>query len=247
MQEAQPSILVVDDDIDTCRNLSDILTDLGYSVQTAHDGFAALELVRRQTFDVALLDFKMPGMDGLSLYREIKRQRPETVAIIITAYVSSATSAEAQRAGTWKVLSKPLDVGVVLPLVEQAIHQPLVLVIDDDAELCDSLWDVLREREYRVSMAHTAAQGSNFLRQRKFDVVLLDLKLPEGSAKDVLTAMREANPEARAMIITGHRQELESLIERVLAEGADAICYKPFDLDQLLGMLGRLTKRQNDE
>ena len=68
-------ILVVDDEVDTCHNLSDILTDLGYRVDVAHDGISALELVRRNAYDVALLDYKMPGMDGLTLYREIKRLR----------------------------------------------------------------------------------------------------------------------------------------------------------------------------
>lgn len=238
------SILVVDDDLDTCRNLSDILTDMGYAVRTAQDGFAAIELVKQHFFDVALLDFKMPGMDGLTLYRQIKRHSPATVAIIITAYLSTATSDEAHRAGTWKVLAKPVDVGVVLPLIDQALSQPLVLLVDDDAELCDSLWDVLRERDYRVCLAHTAAHGSALVQQRKFDVVLLDLKLPEGTAKDVLAVLREASPEARTIIITGHRRELEALIEEVLADGVDAICYKPFELDQLLGTLGRLASRQ---
>ncbi len=81
---------MVDDDVDTCRNLSDILTDLGYRVDTAHDGPTALELVRRNAYDVALLDYKMPGMDGLTLYREIKRLRAGTVAIVVTAYASGS-------------------------------------------------------------------------------------------------------------------------------------------------------------
>src|ERR1043166_4222505 len=97
------SILVVDDDVDTCRNLSDILTDLGYRVDTAHDGPTALELVQRNTYDVALLDYKMPGMDGLTLYREIKRLRAGMVAIVVTAYASGTTADEALVAGAWQV------------------------------------------------------------------------------------------------------------------------------------------------
>jgi DNA-binding response OmpR family regulator len=80
--------------------------------------------------------------------------------------------------------------------------------------------------------------------QRKFNVVLLDLKLPEGTGKDVLARVREANPEARTIIITGHRRELESLIDEVLADGADAICYKPFDVRQLLGTIDQLSQEQ---
>ena len=245
MQSEKPAILVVDDDRDTCQNLSDILTDLGYAVQTAGDGFAALELVRNKSFDVALLDFKMPGMDGLSLYRKIKLLSPATIAIMISAYVTPATTDEACRAGTWKVLAKPVDLALVLPLVEEALTWPVVLLVDDDRDLCASLWDVLHERGYRVSLAHTVPVGTDLLRERKFDVVLLDLKLPGGTARDVLTVLRQANPDARTILITGHRHELESLINEALAGGADAICYKPFDLDQLLGTLGRLAGNEH--
>src|SRR5947209_8467154 len=96
-----PSLLVVDDDVDTCRNLSDILSDLGYHVDTAHDGPSALELVQKRRYDIALLDLKMPGMDGLELYRQIKKLQAGTVAMVVTAYASSATAEEALTAGAW--------------------------------------------------------------------------------------------------------------------------------------------------
>lgn len=86
MASTAPLILVVDDEVDICHNVADILSDLGCSVDVAHDGFAALDLVRRKPYDVALLDLKMPGMDGLTLYREIKKLRAGTVAIIVSAY-----------------------------------------------------------------------------------------------------------------------------------------------------------------
>ncbi len=112
----EPRILVVDDDPDICRNLSDIFTDLGYQVDTAHDGPSALELVRRQPYDVALLDLKMPGMDGLTLYREIKKQRAGTVSLLVTAYAGPATAEEALAAGAWKVVAKPVDFPKLLQL-----------------------------------------------------------------------------------------------------------------------------------
>jgi CheY-like chemotaxis protein len=242
MKSATHSILVVDDDLDACRNLSDILTDLGYAVQTANDGPSALALVRQNSFDVALLDFKMPGMNGLTLYREIKRLSPSTVAMMLTAYVSGASSEDARQAGMWKVIPKPVDLALVLPLVEEAASQPLILLVDDDHDLCASLWDLLREKGYRVSLAHTASAARDLLMRQKLKVVLLDLKLPDGSGKEVFTVLRRANPEARTMIITGHRPELDLLIENLLADGADAICYKPFDLDQLLATLKRLAE-----
>src|SRR6185369_14300190 len=86
-------MLIVDDDQDTCANLSDIFSDRGFQADVAYNGRAALLLVERHSYDVALLDLKMPGMDGLELYRHIHRISAGTVAILVTAYVNSETAA----------------------------------------------------------------------------------------------------------------------------------------------------------
>jgi CheY-like chemotaxis protein len=235
-------ILIVDDDPDTCSNLSDILTDLGYQVEIAHDGPAALALARERHYDVALLDLKMPGMDGLTLYRELRRVRADTVAIIVTAYAGSGVQEEALAAGAWRVLAKPVDFPRLLGLVNQAVGQPLVLVVDDDPDLCASLWDLLRERGYRVAIAHDEATAAARLRDSAFRVVLIDMRLPQGDGKSVFHLVREANPAARTVVITGHRAELERLVQQVIHEGADAVCYKPFDVAGLLATLDRLAQ-----
>lgn len=243
MQEAQPAVLVVDDEPDTCRNLSDILTEFGYDVETAPDGPSALALVAKRRFDIALLDFKMPGMDGVTLYREIKKLRPELVAILVSAYAGREIQQEAQAAGTWKVLAKPVDLNCLLPLVEEAANQPLVLVVDDDHDLCANLWDLLREQGYRVGLAHSVTEAQSQLAMvQPLRVVLLDLKLPEGDSLEVFASVREHSPDVRTVLITGHRVELEPLVKQAIAQGADAVCYKPLDVRQLLGTLQQLVK-----
>jgi len=243
MSKQGASILVVDDEVDTCCNLSDILTDLGYRVDVAHDGPQALDLVRRNSYDVALLDLKMPGMDGLTLYREIKRLRAGTVAIIVSAYASSATADEALSAGAWRLLAKPVDFPQLLGLVEEAIGQPLILVVDDDSDLCATLWDLLREQGYRVCLAHDVSTAAERLRTEKgVRVIMLDMKLPDGEGSQLFRQARQANPQARAVVITGQRPEMDEAVREVLAEGADAVCYKPFDVPGLLTTLRKLTQ-----
>jgi two-component system response regulator HydG len=236
-----PRILVVDDDPDIRDNLSDILSDLGYSVDTAHDGLAALELVSRQSYDVALLDLKMPGMDGLTLYREIKKQRAGMVALVITAFAGHATTDEALSAGAWKVLAKPVDFSKLLHLVEQALDQPLVLVVDDDRDLCENLWDLLRDRGFRVSLAHDLGRAAEKLKESSFEVVLIDMRIPGGDGSSVFQLVRATNPESRTMLITGYRSDTDQLVAQLLAEGADAVQYKPFDLPELIETMRRLT------
>jgi two-component system, NtrC family, response regulator HydG len=243
----EPLILVVDDEVDTCRNLSDILTDLGYKVDVAHDGFSALELVRKKPYDVALLDLKMPGMDGLTLYREIKKLRAGTVAIVVTAYAGGNTTADALAAGAWHVLPKPVEFPRLLGLVEEALGQPLVMVVDDDHDLCANLWDLLRECGYRVCLAHDEKQAAERLADQEYKIVLIDMKLPDGDGTTVFNAVRQKNPKARTVFITGFRSEMDQLIQRVVSEGADAVCYKPFEMPQLLSVLEKLRDEAKDK
>jgi DNA-binding NtrC family response regulator len=240
----KPSILVVDDEEDTCANLQDILIDMGYDVDTAFDGPSALEKVHKKSYDVALLDLKMPGMDGLALYREIKKVRADTVAIVVTAYASTATAADALSAGAWQVLAKPVDLPKLLGLVDQALGQPLVLVVDDDPDLCENLWDLFRERGYRVGIANTQKKAEATLKDRAYSVVLIDMKLPEGDGTSVFRLVRSSNPQARTVVITGHRSEMDELVQKVLREGADAVCYKPFDVPRLLDVVGKMAQEK---
>ncbi len=238
-----PSILVVDDELDTCKNLADILTDLGYEVDTAQDGPTALELVARKPYDVALLDLKMPDMDGVTLYREIKRLRSGTVAIIVTAYASSDTAEEALAAGAWQIVPKPIVFPKLLKLVDEALDQPLVMVVDDDRELCENLWQILRDRGYRVSLAHDEKEAVVRLQDSRYRVVLIDMKLPQGDGSNLFRLVRASNPEARTVLITGFRSEMADLVDRALVEGADSVCYKPFDVDSLLETIQRLCEQ----
>src|SRR5262249_41930894 len=196
LSPCHPSILVVDDDADTCRNLSDILTDLGYQVEPAHAGPPALEMVRRRPYDVALRDYKMPGMDGLTLYRAIKKLRSGTVAIVVTAYAGGGTAEEALQAGAWQVLAKPVDFPRLLGLVNEALDQPLVLVVDDDPDLCANLWDLFRERGYRVYLAHDEREARAHLKDTTFQAVLIDMKLPAGGGTTVFRLVRQGEPRA---------------------------------------------------
>jgi two-component system, NtrC family, response regulator HydG len=247
MNHAGRRILVVDDEADTCANLADILSELGFEVDTANDGPTALQLVRQHPYDIALLDLRMPGMDGVELYREIKHLRADTVAIIVTAYAEGDSAERAMVAGAWRTLSKPVDFPHLLNLMDEALDQPMVLIVDDDRDLCENLWEIFRQRGFRAGLAHGVQQAAGYVRDREYRVVLIDLKLPEGDGNQVFQLVRSTNPEARTIIITGHRGDMEVLVERIMQEGADAVCYKPFDVDTLLSTVRRLAEETDKQ
>ncbi len=222
------SILVVDDDADICSNVRDILEDLGYRTDIAHDGPSALRLIREKPFDIALLDFKMPGMDGAELYSEIRKLRPEIVAIMITAYAGSDGAERARAAGTWRVMRKPVDFASLLPLLEEAITVPIVLVVDDDPDYCDNIWQVLRDRNYRVKLARTEEEGIRAA-GGKYDVAIVDLRLGSGDGQRVISMIRAAKPDAKIIVATGY-PDLDDANNSIVLR-------KPIDVDHLLAEL----------
>lgn len=127
-EERAYRILIVDDDEDILANLSDILDDLGYETDTANCGEDAMGIVRQICpdeescqFDLCLLDFKMPGIDGVELYQKITALNPKLRAIMITAYAGDDGVQRAIEAGTWKVLRKPVDIEQLLRTIREAV------------------------------------------------------------------------------------------------------------------------------
>jgi two-component system, NtrC family, response regulator HydG len=238
--------LVVDDDADIRDNLNDILSDVGYHVETAHDGPSALELLIGQPFDVVLLDFRMPGMDGVTLYRKIKEQRAGTVALLLTAFAGPTTTQDALSAGAWKVLAKPVDFTNLLHLVEETLDQPMVLVVDDDRDLCENLWDLLRQGGFRVCLAHDLQHAAEKLRESSFEVVLIDMRLPDGDSGAVYRLVRATNPQSRTVLITGYRTDIDELVAQLTSEGADAIWYKPFNVPDLIETMKKLADHRKE-
>lgn len=118
-------ILIVDDDHDIRTNLSDILMDIGYETDTAacgQDAIAKIEScpVGDTLYDLCLLDFKMPGLDGVQLYEKILVRSPGLKAIMITAFAGEDGIQRAKDAGTWKVLKKPIDIPELLTIISDA-------------------------------------------------------------------------------------------------------------------------------
>jgi DNA-binding NtrC family response regulator len=116
---AASAILLVDDDHDTCASLSDILSDLGYCVGVAHDSPAALDQSRRPPYGLAVLDSKMPGVDGVVLSGHLRPVRADTVGAPVASAAEAATIQAPDRAGIRRALPKPVDFGRLIPLIEE--------------------------------------------------------------------------------------------------------------------------------
>ena len=118
----QPRILVVDDD-ETFRSLlDDFFQTKGYLFRGAENGEAALALMRETTFELFLVDLRMPGMGGIEFIRQAKRLRPDIRILVVTAYGAKESAIEALRLGVVDYIEKPIrDLEVFASAVKLAL------------------------------------------------------------------------------------------------------------------------------
>lgn len=102
------SVLVVDDEPIVRESIRDWLKDAGYQVATAESGEEALELIKKQDFNVMVLDIGLPGQAGIAVLKQVKAQRPWIKSIIMTAYPSAETTVEAKKLGAVHYLVRPI-------------------------------------------------------------------------------------------------------------------------------------------
>ena len=114
-------ILITDDDDQLRTSFSKLLTEEGYDVVTAASGEAGIEIVKTTKLDLVILDVRLPGMNGLETFKEIKKIDATLPAIIVTAFGTTDTAIEATKAGAFDYLLKPFDIPEMLNLITQAI------------------------------------------------------------------------------------------------------------------------------
>lgn len=114
-------ILIVDDDRRMARTLVDILRVKGYEVEGAHSASEALEKLGGDRFDCVLSDIRMPGVNGVDLYRAIKGRQPDLPVVLMTAYSDDKRVKEGLEGGAIRVFFKPLDINALLEFLSSLL------------------------------------------------------------------------------------------------------------------------------
>ncbi|HOO41095.1 MAG TPA: response regulator, partial [Syntrophales bacterium] len=117
------NILVVEDGKSQREILRDFLRGEGHTVMEAEDGETALQRVQNHPFDLLLLDYRMPGMDGMDVLKAVKTVNPEIDVVIITAHGTIETAVDAMKAGALDYIMKPLEFDELLILVDRVAER----------------------------------------------------------------------------------------------------------------------------
>lgn len=122
MREGNDRILVVDDDLEMCGLLAEVLREEGFRVSATGDSLEALTLLKREEFDLLITDLKMKGLKGLDLLEEAKKVAPTTPVIIITAFGTVESAIKAMKMGAYDYITKPFQMDELLLTLRKALE-----------------------------------------------------------------------------------------------------------------------------
>jgi len=227
-------IFIVDDNRDFAESLADLLQLDGHLVEVAFDGETAIEKFRDQSFDITFMDVKLPGLNGVESFFEIRKINPHAKVVMMTGYSVEKLVGQAIKNGALGVLSKPIGMTQLLEQLEKVKPNGIILLTDDDKDFVNSLEDMLITHNYKVVVAHTGPEAIDNVLTNNIDILILDLKLPILNGLEVYLTLKEQNHVIPTIIVTGYPVEEADNIDQLRSMAVSGCFIKPFDPQDLL-------------
>ncbi|NPV55243.1 MAG: response regulator, partial [Anaerolineae bacterium] len=263
-------LLVVDDHKTNRQVLVNLAQKWGIVVEQAASGAEALQVLRRRTFDLAIVDVHMPGMDGYALVHEIRNQRPPLKFPIILLSSLGNRAAAPAALQPCVMLSKPVKASAlfdaisslipVRPLLEleqaepglvsqpdslNAPGSPVTLLLAEDNLVNQRVAQRMLEKlGYAVDVVVNGNEVLAALEQRDYPIIFMDLQMPGMDGEETVQHIRRTfAPERQPWIIAMTANALEGDRERCLAMGMDDYISKPVKVDMLAACLRTAQQR----
>jgi len=242
--EEKTSILIVDDDLGMGETLSDILGEKGYKVDVVNEGLTALEMISKYAYNVALIDIKMPGINGVETYKKIKSMRPMMKVIMMTAYSLEDLVKEALKEGAYGIIYKPLNIEELLNFIRKIEEIIFILIVDDDPIFCETLKDDLEEMQYKIAVTYSGREAIKYIMENDIDIIFIDVKMPGLNGLDVYLAIKKIKPKITGIMITGYYYEEKvcNQIEAALKSDLYAYLYKPLKQEEVISLVEKIRR-----
>lgn len=198
METETARILIVDDEEAVRESLASWFRDEGYAVDVADSAKEALAKLNHGTWDVFLIDIRMPGIDGLELQRKLKEAQPDATVIIMTAYASVETAVEGMKQGAYDYIIKPFDPDDLEHTIRNAVERKKL--VDENQQL--------RTKIDELNLLHEIVGTSPATRRLLEQVAMVSasdttvlIRGESGTGKELIARAIHANSERRYMPI----------------------------------------------
>jgi CheY-like chemotaxis protein len=236
--------LIVEDQENVRRLAAVVLQECGYHVLEAESGEQALAVSKTYPgpIDLVLTDVVMPGMSGAELATRLKVSRPRLLTLYMSGYAGSAIGEHGVLGEGVGFLPKPFTpeslAGKVQQLLARGAEAPSILVVDDEAAVRTLFRQILSGAGFRVTEAADGAQALALLRDRRFDVVITDLVMPDREGIETIGEIRRSYPAVKIIAVSGAFGG--QFLKTASLLGAHATLSKPVPAAVLIGSVQRL-------
>jgi len=221
---AETRVLICEDDHDTAALLQLLLRQAGFASDLAYDAAQAKALLRKNHYAALTLDLVLPDEDGISFIRDLRghddtRALPVIVVSVRAEQGRTALNGDAVQVIDW--ISKPIDakrlIGAVQCATAHSSKPPLILHIEDDEDVFQVAALMLQDVA-RVEHAGSLREARQRLRQKHYDLAILDLEMPDGSGLELVPLLQEQTPPVPVVVFSVEEinQETAAKVSAVL-------------------------------
>lgn len=230
-------IFVVEDDVDFAEGLAETLEIEGHEVEIATSGEEAIARFIEKDFDLTFMDVKLPGINGVESFLEIRALKPEARVMMMTGYSLQHLLDEAMDGGALGVLKKPFDIKVAVDLVSSVGNGRKILLIEDDIDYGALVKEMLEKNGHWVKHCTDGPNAIENCRDGGIDVVFLDLRLNGVTGLDVFKQIRAIDAALPVVVITAFAEEEFETIAKMQSMELTEIISKPVNPDKLLNYI----------
>jgi len=200
-------------------------------------GYKAIEGVKGGHYDLILMDIRLPDINGVEAFIKIKEIDPRVRVIMMTGFAVLDMINEAIKQGAYACIHKPFDMERLLELIENALKEKrrIILIADNIEKIRKEIGSFLKSKGYSVCEAKTGNDVIDKVKDRHYDIILLDYNLPDMDGLATFRKARDIDPSILAILMLD--KPIEALIEDALREGFYGCIQKPIDPERLLSMI----------
>lgn len=263
-KEYKIKLLLVDDEEEFLTSSSQALSRRGFEVDIAPNGVTALDMVENNQYDAIVLDVKMPDINGIEVYNQIRKISPDLPVMLLTGHGSIDDAFQTSKDGIADYLTKPIDIDKLADYIHQVVENAKnqlkqdsraanstgfeevirVLLIDDEIEFLDSMKKVFQRRHLEVVTAESGGEALELLKENLVDVAVVDVKMPGMDGLEVLRRIKKDFPSVEVILLSGH-PSIEAAIEGIKL-GANEYIKKPPEVDELMAVIRKLYQNKQE-
>ncbi|MGE4506544.1 MAG: response regulator, partial [Desulfovibrionaceae bacterium] len=202
MSANKTTILLVDDEKDFLESVAERVRLKGYEVLTALNGEQALAVASENVIHLAVVDLRLPDMEGLVVITKIKEKQPDVKTILLTGYGDKKLK-QATESLNSSYFEKQ-DMGGFWDFLKRLGTRPTVLLVDDEPDFLSTVAERMQIKGFDVATAASGEQALELAARQEFFCAVVDMKMPDMDGLVVITKLKELQPGIKTVLLTGH-------------------------------------------